>query len=179
MPHAINILTILATFFGTIYYWLFYQGLEQSVLISLIIPGYQLSNLARYRLMIRLIRVQVQLKSEVEKTKIIIKNIRRSKIIEYILFSLLIVVVACYVTFYLPNSLVKQEISDIFYYKISGVSSELFYLIFCYQMSKVNEQFHRLFKSIKVGSYPNKSIKAGLLILFCVFTVQNILIEII
>ena len=40
MPHVINILTIMSAFFITNYYWLFYQRLEQSVLISLVIPGY-------------------------------------------------------------------------------------------------------------------------------------------
>ena len=42
-------------------------------------------------------------------------------------------------------------------------------------MSKVNEQFDKLFKQLKDGSYPNKSIKAGLLFLFSSFLVYNIL----
>ena len=51
----------------------------------------------------------------------------------------MIVIVGSYVAFYLPNSIVDESISNILYFKVSGASSGLFYLIFCYQMSKVND----------------------------------------
>ena len=40
-------------------------------------------------------------------------------------------------------------------------------------MSTVNEQFNKLFKKIKDTSYPNKSIKAALLLLLSATFVQN------
>ena len=58
--------------------------------------------MARYWFMIRLIRVQVQLMSEKELTKVIIKQIRRSKIIEYILTALMTIIMVCFVAYYFP-----------------------------------------------------------------------------
>ena len=71
------------------------------------IIGISLLTMTRYKFMIRLIRVQVQLMSEKEYTKIIIAKIRRSKMFEWILMVLMTIIITCYVGYYLPDSLIN------------------------------------------------------------------------
>ena len=72
MPHVINILTIFSGICQCYIFLYFHRNNTKSILISVTIIGNQLSTMARYRFMIRLIRVQVQIMSEKEVTRIII-----------------------------------------------------------------------------------------------------------
>ena len=66
MPHVINLLTIAASIFLSIDFWLYSIKDTHSVAISVGIIGNEFSTTAKYVFMIRLIRVQVQLISEIE-----------------------------------------------------------------------------------------------------------------
>ena len=101
MPHVVNILTIISGTSLSLTFWLIYRDDTKTAFMTVSIIGLWMSNMLRYRFMIRLIRVQVQLMSEKELTKIIIEKMRRSKVIEWILLVLMVVVIICFVSYYL------------------------------------------------------------------------------
>ena len=78
MLHVINILTIISGILFSCIFWRLFKYDTESILYAVCIIGQQSSTMARYRFMMRLIRVQLQIMSEKELTKIIIKQIGRS-----------------------------------------------------------------------------------------------------
>ena len=66
MPHVINILTVISGISVSYIELQFYLKDTKSVLLSVVIIVFELSNMARYMFMIRLIRVQVQIMSQKE-----------------------------------------------------------------------------------------------------------------
>ena len=72
---------------------------------------FRLSNMVNYWFMIRLVRVQVQIMSERENTKIIIQKIRRSQIIEWVMLVLLTVNTTSLITNYFPEGTLNPAIS--------------------------------------------------------------------
>ena len=122
MPHLINISTIISGILISYNYWSNFKEDTKTILYSLSVIGHESSTMARYRFMIRLIRVQLQIMSEKELTKIIIKQINRSKIIEYILLALITIIITCFVAFYLPKGIINDHISNFLYFKVVGPS---------------------------------------------------------
>ena len=73
MPHVINSLAMVTGSCMVIYYWEQYIGQTKSIMVSVSVVAVRLSNMVNYWFMIRLIRVQVQIMSQKELTKTIIK----------------------------------------------------------------------------------------------------------
>ena len=172
MPHVINVLVIISVICLGGYFWLLYEKQTTSSLISVGAIGYRLAVMVNYWFMIRLIRVQVQIMSEKEYTKIIMKKMRQSKVFEWIMLTLLSVNSGSVFLYFLPKTLKIQSVGKVLYSIFYGPTQIVFVTIFYFQMSKVNEQFHRLFKQIDDKSYPFKSVKATLLVLYFSTLVQ-------
>ena len=83
--------------------------------------------------------------SEKEYTKIIIKKIWRTQVFEWIMMFLMTLNIISLVAHYLPDDLVNKSIANVLYSMVFGPTQLIFIAIFCYQMSEVNKQFHRLF----------------------------------
>ena len=94
MPHVINVLGTISCVSTLIFFLQVYRNMFKSGLTTAGAIGFRVSNMLNYWLMFRLIRVQVQLMAEKEYTKIIIKKIRRSKVIEWVMLMLLTVIIA-------------------------------------------------------------------------------------
>ena len=76
---------------------------------------YRFSNTVNYWFMIRLIRVQVQIMSEKEYTKVIIKKMRQSKEFEWIMLMLLTVNNTILLYHYLLGNESNKSIDQILY----------------------------------------------------------------
>ena len=146
MLHFINLSVIISHICLGGYFWLLYEQQSKSSLVSVGAIGYRLLIMVNYWFMIRLIRVQVQIMSEKEYTKIIMKKMRQSKVFEWIMLTLLSVNSASVFLYFLPKDLEIQSIGKILYSIFYGPSQIVFVTIFYFQMSKVNEQLDRLFK---------------------------------
>lgn len=118
MSHCINGLTLITGITQTISQLEYYlkQGHGSFQTVNIVICRF--SSIVNYRLIIRMIRTQVQINSSQEKTKVIFKAIFRSKVIEWVMLFLLLVIMTSVIAQYLPNGLVPKSISSQFYYVV-------------------------------------------------------------
>ena len=134
-----------------------------------------MSHVINIRLVFRLIRTQVQIRSSKEKTRVILKKIRNSKVIEQFMVLLLIVNTVALAVKYLPANLINQVYSSDLYFYVYGPTDVTFMSLFFFQMRNVNQQFFNFFKQIQDHSYPYKTIRVILAILYLVNLVSNIM----
>ena len=114
--------------------------------------------------LIRLDRVQVQLRAQQETTKAIINSMSRSKHVEYFFKTILVLYELSLFFYFFPNLITPDGETKYYWYQICSIFYDIFISIFCIQMWKVNTQLSYFFESINDRSYPNNSIKIHLAI---------------
>ena len=108
MPHFVNILVIVSGLSRAINFMQYYRNEIKSELATVSVIVYRLSNMVNFWFMIRLVRVQVQIMSQKERTKIILKKMRLSHVIEWIMLILLTIKTTCLIAHYLPKGIIRE-----------------------------------------------------------------------
>ena len=121
-----------------------------------------------------MVRVQVQLRAQNERTKLIIQEIERSKKIELVVKMVLV----CFLISYFIYYIIPFITYDPDYYRqlinySFVVFQLLFIVIFSWQMLQVNLHFRNFFRQLNDQKYPYMLIKLALIGYFLVTVLNN------
>lgn len=95
--------------------------------------------------LIRMVRVQVQLKTSHDSTKKIIASINRSKKIEVVIRITLVLYACNLFVYYFPHIIGLPNTAKNYAYSAAGIFHMTFITLFCFYMWKVNSKFAQFF----------------------------------